>query len=193
MKTLFIQTWMILSFFGVPAIAAEPKQPAEKPFYLSDGVIGAVVAFVLGSVGSYVWGGSKKVSEADKEKFKFDLLKEVGIVVDQKIAIREEIKELELKNILLKIQGSIDNLSTEIRNRNNGFESTKESIIRRFESVEKQVGSQQSSMNGFVERVNQAIHTSLAQYGVDIAPVKIRKRTDSIPFDYDTRDEGNIG
>jgi hypothetical protein len=199
MQKTIIKTWLVVLLMGVSPSYAQSKQAntPEKPWYVGETFISTVVAgFVIalvGYAGGMIIGGSKKVSEADKQNFENRILEKVTIIVDTKIAANEKIKGLELQNILLGIQNSIENLTTEIHNMNKNHESHKESVARRFDEVHKNLNNQERNSEKVVERVNQALQNAFGEYGVSVPPIQVRRR-DSNPHNYDIHsDEGNIG
>lgn len=189
MQATIIKTCLVVLLMGITPAQSQSKQsntPQEKPWYLGDGVIGAVAAFIIGSAGSALWGGSKKVSEAEKQSFKSEFKKEIEVFIDQKIADNEKIKELESKLILQDIKNSIVDLTKEIQNMNRNFDNHKLSMIRRFEAVEKQVDNQQRNSDGIVERVNLVVQNAFGEFGVTVPTIKTRGNRNSKQPTYET-------
>ena len=211
MQKTIIKTWLVVLLMGVSPSYAQSKQVNHsqgKPWYVGETFISNVVSgFVLalvGYAGGMVIGGTKKVSEADKENFKREVIKELDSIIDKKISDNNEIKGLQLENILIKIQNSIEDLSretqnnirtlsSEVHNMNRNHESHKESVVRRFDEVHKGLNNQQRNSEKVIERVNQALQNAFGEYGVSVPSIQVRRR-DSNPHNYDIHsDEGNIG
>ena len=200
MQKITIKAWLVILLIGIAPSYSQSKQvnaPQEKPFYATETFVstvlsGIVIAF-LGYIGGMVIGGTKTVSQAEKDRFKRDFLKEDIIpLIDEKIAANEKIKGLELQNILLGIQNSIDNLTKEIHYNFSNQEIEKQSVIRRFDEVHKDIVDQQRNSEKIIERVNQALQSTIGEY-MSVPIVQVRGRRDSKQPDYDTRDEGSIG
>lgn len=194
MKISIIRTWLILTLAGLPSpVIAQAKQvnvSVEKPWLLSDGIVGAIATSLLAGAG---WAGmaiGKQLGKVKEMELKQDIMCNVGVVVDTKIADREKIKGLELENMLIKIQNSIDGLSEEVHNMNRNQESYKELINRRFGVVEKEVSKQQKNMDSVVHRLSQTLDATSSQYGVKVNHIGVRSGN-SNPFNYDT-DGGNV-
>ena len=196
-KTI-IRTSLLLFLIGTSPSYAQSKQantPQEKPWYVGENFIGGVVITLIAStiagIGGLTIGLSKKVSQAEKDKFKSELLKnDIIPLIDEKIATNERIKGLELQNILLGIQNSIDNLTTEIHSNFSNQEREKESVIRRFEEVHKDIVNQQRNSDKIIDRVNQALQSTIGEY-MSVPIVQVRGSRNSKPQSYET-DGGNI-
>ena len=200
MQKTIIRTSLLLFLIGAPPSYAQSKQsntPQEKPWYVGENFIGGVVITLIAStvagIGGLTIGLSKKVSQAEKDRFKSELLKnDVIPLIDDKIATNEKIKGLELQNILLGIQNGIDKLTTEIHSNFSNQEIEKQSVIRRFDEVHKYIVNQQRNSDKIIERVNQALQSTIGEY-MSVPMVQVRGRRDSKQPDYDTRDEGSVG
>jgi hypothetical protein len=199
-KKTIIKTSLLLFLVGTSPGYAQTKQvnpTQEKPWYVGENFVGGVVITLIAStiagISGLTLGLTKKVSQAEKDKFKSELLKnDVIPLIDEKIANNEKIKGLELQNVLLGIQNSIDNLTTEIHSNFSNQEREKESVIRRFEEVHKDLVNQQRNSDKIIRGVNQALQNTLGEY-MSVPIVQVRGRRDSKQPDYDTRDEGSIG
>ena len=198
-KTI-IRTSLLLFLIGTSPSYAQSKQantPQEKPWYVGENFIGGVVVTLIAStiagIGGLTIGLSKKVSQAEKDRFKSELLKnDVIPLIDEKIANNEIIKGLELQNVLLGIQNSIEKLTTEIHSNFSNQEIEKQSVIRRFDEVHKDIVNQQRNSEKLVDRLNQTLQSTIGEY-MTVPIVQVRGRRDSKQPDYDIRDEGNIG
>jgi hypothetical protein len=198
MQKITIKAWLVILLIGIAPSYAQSKQsntPQEKPWYVGENFIGGVVITLIAStiagIGGLTIGLSKKVSQAEKDNFKSELLKnDVIPLIDEKIATNEKIKGLELQNILLGIQNSIEKLTTEIHSNFSNQEIEKQSVIKRFDEVHKDLRNQEKNSDKLVDRVNQALQSTLGEY-MSVPIVQVRGSRNSKPQSYET-DGGNI-
>ena len=198
MQKITIKAWLVILLIGIAPSYSQSKQvnaPQEKPWYVGENFIGGIVITLIAStiagIGGLTIGLSKKVSQAEKDKFKSELLKnDVIPLINEKIATNEKIKGLELQNILLGIQNSIDNLTTEIHSNFSNQEREKESVIRRFDEVHKDIVNQQRNSEKLVDRLNQTLQSTIGEY-MSVPIVQVRGNRNSKPQYYET-DGGNI-
>ena len=117
MQSTIIKIGLVILFIGITPSYAQSKQgtPTEKPWYFSETFITGFVLMVVTGLSGVALGATKQVSQAEKDKFKREFLKEEIIpLIDQKIAANEQIKGLQLEVILSRIENNIEKLSTEI-------------------------------------------------------------------------------
>jgi hypothetical protein len=198
MQKITIKAWLVILLIGIAPSYAQSKQsntPQEKPWYVGENFIGGVVITLIAStiagIGGLTIGLSKKVSQAEKDNFKSELLKnDVIPLIDEKIATNEKIKGLELQNILLGIQNGIEKLTTEIHSNFSNQEIEKQSVIKRFDEVHKDLRNQEKNSDKLVDRVNQALQSTLGEY-MSVPIVQVRGSRNSKPQSYET-DGGNI-
>ena len=198
MQKITIKAWLVILLIGIAPSYAQSKQsntPQEKPWYVGENFIGGVVITLIAStiagIGGLTIGLSKKVSQAEKDNFKSELLKnDVIPLIDEKIATNEKIKGLELQNILLGIQNGIEKLTTEIHSNFSNQEIEKQSVIKRFDEVHNDLRNQEKNSDKLVDRVNQALQSTLGEY-MSVPIVQVRGSRNSKPQSYET-DGGNI-
>jgi hypothetical protein len=195
MQSTIIKIGLVILFIGITPSYAQSKQgtPTEKPWYFSETFITGLVLMVVTGLGGVALGATKQVSQAEKDKFKREFLKEEIIpLIDQKIAANEQIKGLQLEVILTRIESNIEKLSTEIHGMYANQENDKLSVIRRFDEVNKDISSQQRNAEKLVDRLNQALQSAFGEYGAAVPTIQVRGLRNSNVPDYDTRDRGNI-
>jgi hypothetical protein len=198
MQKITIKAWLVILLIGIAPSYAQSKQsntPQEKPWYVGENFIGGVVITLIAStiagIGGLTIGLGKKVSQAEKDNFKSELLKnDVIPLIDEKIATNEKIKGLELQNILLGIQNGIEKLTTEIHSNFSNQEIEKQSVIKRFDEVHNDLRNQEKNSDKLVDRVNQALQSTLGEY-MSVPIVQVRGSRNSKPQSYET-DGGNI-
>ena len=198
MQKITIKAWLVILLIGIAPSYSQSKQvnaPQEKPWYVGENFIGGIVITLIAStiagIGGLTIGLSKKVSQAEKDKFKSELLKnDVIPLIDEKIANNEKIKGLELQNVLLGIQNGIEKLTTEIHSNFSSQEIEKQSVIRRFDEVHKDIVNQQRNSEKLVDRLNQTLQSTIGEY-MSVPIVQVRGNRNSKPQYYET-DGGNI-
>ena len=199
MQKITIKAWLVILLIGIAPSYSQSKQvnaPQEKPFYATEIFVSTVLSGIaiafLGYIGGMVIGGTKTISQAEKDKFKRDFLKEDIIpLIDEKIAANEQIKGLQLEVILTRIENNIEKLSAEIHGMYSSQEIEKQSVIRRFDEVNLKLSHQQRNTEKLVERLNQTLQNAFGEYGAAVPTIQIRGSRNPRPQSYET-DGGNI-